>query len=58
MQNLENSIRRVNEQMEKLTMKMYAEEDKLYKMFAAMETAMSNIQSQGDWFNAMLGFGN
>ena len=56
--NLETSIRRANEQMEKLQDKMWAEEDKLYKKFAAMETALSKLQSQTDWMYAMLGMGN
>jgi len=54
---LEDSIRRASEQMVKMQEKMYAEEDKLYRQFAAMETALSKIQSQGDWFTAMLGGG-
>ena len=52
--NLENSIRKSNEQMEKLQLKMYEEEEKLYRKFSAMETALSKIQSQTDWFSAML----
>ena len=52
--NLESSIKRTNEQMEKLQEKMWQAEDKLYKQFAAMETALSKIQSQADWFSAML----
>ncbi|MCL2125435.1 MAG: flagellar filament capping protein FliD [Oscillospiraceae bacterium] len=52
--NLENSIKRTNEQMEKLQKKMWEAEDKLYKQFAAMETALSKIQSQTDWMTAML----
>jgi len=52
---LEDSIRRANEEIEKIQNKMYEEEDKLYKKFAAMETALSKLQSQADWFNAMLG---
>ena len=55
---LEDSIRQVNEQMDKMMLKMYAEEDKLYKQFAAMETALSKLQSQGDWMTSMLGGGN
>ena len=55
LQSLETSIRRANEQMDRLQQRMFAEEDKLYRQFAAMETALSRIQSQGDWFNAMLG---
>jgi len=53
--NLENSIRRANQQMERLQQKMFDEEDRLYKKFAALETAMSKIQQQSDWFSAMLG---
>ena len=51
---LENSIKKANEQMEKLQLKMYEEEERLYKKFAAMETALSKIQSQSDWLTAML----
>ena len=57
MQALENSIKRANEQMDRMQQRMYAEEDKLYRQFAAMETALSKLQSQGDWFAAMLGGG-
>jgi len=35
--------------------RMYAEEDRLYRQFAAMESAMSKLQQQGSWFSAMLG---
>jgi len=52
---LEDSIKRANEQMTKMQERMFAEEDKLYRQFAAMETALSKIQQQGDWFSAMLG---
>ena len=55
---LENSIKRANEQMEKLTKKMYDEEDRLYKKFAAMETALAKIQSQSDWLSSMLNSNN
>jgi len=51
---LENSIRRENEQIEKLQKKMYDEEERLYLKFAAMETAMSKLQEQSDWFTSML----
>jgi len=53
--NLEESMKRANEQISKMEERMWAEEDKLYRQFAAMETAMSKLQSQGDWFTAMLG---
>jgi len=52
---LEDSLKRVNEQIERLQVRMYAEEDRLYKVFAQMETAMQQLQQQGGWFNAMLG---
>ena len=51
---LENSIRRENEQIEKLQKKMYEEEERLYLKFAAMETALSKMQEQSDWFMSML----
>jgi flagellar capping protein FliD len=35
--------------------RMFAEEDRLFRQFAAMEAAMSNMQNQGQWFNSMLG---
>jgi len=53
--NLEDSIRRNNEQVTRMQNRMFAEEDRLFRQFAAMETAMSRMQSQGDWFTAMLG---
>jgi flagellar hook-associated protein 2 len=55
LQSLERSIRNVNSQIERMTTRMFAEEDRLFRQFAAMETAMSRLQSQGDWFSAMLG---
>jgi flagellar hook-associated protein 2 len=53
--NLERSIRSVNDQIDRMTERMWAEEDRLYRQFAAMERAMSQLQSQGDWMSAMLG---
>jgi len=52
---LEDSIRRNSEQVTRLQTRMFAEEDRLLRQFAAMETAMARMQSQGDWFNSMLG---
>jgi len=52
---LEDSLKRVNEQIERMQARMFAEEDRLYKVFAQMETAMQRLQQQGGWFNAMLG---
>jgi flagellar hook-associated protein 2 len=51
---LENSIRRENEQIEKLQRRMYEEEERYYAKFAAMETALSKIQQQSDWFASMM----
>jgi len=52
---LEDSLKRVNEQIERMQTRMFAEEDRLYRVFAQMETAMQKLQQQGGWFNAMLG---
>jgi len=52
---LEDSLKRANDQIAKMQERMYAEEDRLYRQFAAMESAMSKLQQQGDWFGAMLG---
>jgi flagellar hook-associated protein 2 len=52
---LEDSLKRTNDQISKMQERMFAEEDRLYRQFAAMETAMSKLQQQGDWFGAMLG---
>jgi|GEM_PF-1031924 len=52
---LENSLRRTNEQIERMQIRMFAEEDRLFRQFAAMEGAMSGMQNQGQWMTAMLG---
>jgi flagellar hook-associated protein 2 len=52
--NLEESLKRTNEQIARMEQRMFAEEDKLYRQFAAMETALARLQQQGDWFGAML----
>jgi flagellar hook-associated protein 2 len=57
LRNLEESLKRANEQIQRMQDRMFAEEDRLYRQFAAMETAMSRLQQQGDWFGAMLGTG-
>jgi len=53
--NLEDSLKRANEQIQKMQERMFAEEDRLYKVFASMESSMQKLQQQGGWFNAMLG---
>jgi len=55
--NLEDSLKRTNEQIERMQARMFAEEDKLYRQFAAMESAMQKLNQQGGWFSAMLGNG-
>jgi len=52
---LEDSLKQANEKIERLQVRMYAEEDRLYRVFAQMEKAMQQLQQQGGWFNAMLG---
>jgi flagellar capping protein FliD len=53
--NLERSLQNINEQIERMEARMFAEEDRLYRVFAQMESAMQRLQQQGNWFNAMLG---
>jgi len=53
--NLEDSMKRANEQIQRMQERMWAEEDRLYRQFAAMESAMSKLNQQGDWFASMLG---
>jgi flagellar hook-associated protein 2 len=53
--NLEQSLQRVNEQIERMQTRMFAEEDRLYRIFASMETAMQKLNQQGSFFNSMLG---
>jgi len=55
LRSLEASIRRENEQIFRMQQRMFNEEDRLYRQFASMETALSRLQSQGDWFGAMMG---
>ena len=54
LERLESSIMRTNTQMERLQDKMWREEDRLYRRYAAMETSLSKLQSQGDWLTQML----
>ncbi|MCL2078497.1 MAG: flagellar filament capping protein FliD [Oscillospiraceae bacterium] len=52
---LEDSLKEANARVAKMEEKMWAEEEKLYRQFAAMETALSKLNQQGDWFSSMLG---
>ena len=58
LRSLEQSIRHANQQIERMQTRMFAEEERLYRQFAAMETALSKTQQQGDWFASMLGTNN
>jgi len=53
--NLEDSLKRTNEQIQKMQERMFTEEDRLYRVFASMETAMQKLNQQGAWFSSMLG---
>jgi len=53
--NLEDSLKRANEQIQRMQERMFAEEDRLYRVFASMESAMQKLNQQGSWFSAMLG---
>ena len=55
LRSLEQSIARENQRIERLEIRMWQEEERLHRQFAAMETAMGRMQQQGDWFAAMLG---
>ena len=55
--NLEDSLKRANEQIQRMQERMFAEEDRLYRVFASMESSMQKLNQQGGWFNAMLGQG-
>jgi flagellar hook-associated protein 2 len=55
LRSLEQSVQRENERIERLEMRMWREEERLHRQFAAMEAAMGQMQQQGDWFASMLG---
>ena len=52
---LEKSLTEANDRIAKMEERMWMEEERLYRQFAAMESAMSKMQQQGDWFGSMLG---
>jgi len=52
---LEDSLKRANEQIQRMQERMFAEEDRLYRVFASMESAMQKLNQQGSWFSSMLG---
>ena len=52
---LERSIADANTTIDRMMDRMWREEDRLFRQFAAMENAMVRMQQQGDWMSAMLG---
>lgn len=48
-------IKQTNEEIETWEDRLKAIEDRYYKQFSAMESAMAKAQSQGSWFAQMLG---
>ena len=53
LERLDRSISQNSEQMKRLQDKMWREEERLIRRYAAMETALSKLQSQGDWLAQM-----
>ena len=53
--NTENSITSYTEKMSDLIEKMAEKEESYYAKYSAMETALSELQSQQDWLTAQLG---
>lgn len=52
---LERSIKDANDMLDNLKLRMSAKEELLYRKFSAMETALSKLQSQGNWFSSQFG---
>ena len=52
---LDADIKTQKENVKKMQEKMQDEEDKYYKQFAAMETAMSKLQSQQSYLSGLFG---
>ncbi len=51
---IQESLRDIEEQMTNLEEKLTAKEEALWRRFTAMETAMSKLQGQGDYFKNMM----
>lgn len=54
---LGRSIKDIDLRIETMQNRMMMLEDKYWRQFTAMEKALQQIQSQGDWFAAQLGMG-
>ncbi len=52
---LDYEIDKLDDRMESMKERMTAQEEALYKKYAAMETALSKLQSQGNWFAQQFG---
>ncbi|MGM0508352.1 MAG: flagellar filament capping protein FliD [Fusobacteriota bacterium] len=51
---LDNRIENINDSMESLQMRLEMREDTLNRQFGAMETAMNESQSQGQWLSGQV----
>ena len=54
---LDYEIEKLDDKIESMKEKMTRQEELLYKKYAAMETALSKMQSQGNWFAQQFGGG-
>ena len=52
--NLERAYERHNEQINTMMDRMWREEERLFRQFAAMESALTRLHNQGDWMQAMM----
>ncbi len=52
---LDYEIDKLDDKMESMKERMSAQEELLYKKYSAMETALSKLQSQGNWFAQQFG---
>ncbi|MDR3209093.1 MAG: flagellar filament capping protein FliD [Oscillospiraceae bacterium] len=53
--NLESSVSAITQRIADLEAKMVTQQERLYTKYAAMETALSNLNSQSDWLAGVLG---
>jgi flagellar hook-associated protein 2 len=54
MPSFEAQTKQINDRISTMQNRMLAEEEKLHRQFAAMESIMAQLQTQSDWFQAML----
>lgn len=56
--NLGKQIKRYNEQLDAMLDRLEQEEERYYKQFSAMETAISKLNQQGSWLSQYTNSGN